>query len=248
MGMKVLRTKEHDDKTEHVQSIGEEGKLPSCDRDEFSSGYVNMVGIGSPVNPERYPELSDKRSHIRIIIGNNKETLCATTIPDNKICWSIQVQISKSKAKELQFRNSGWGPEAIDTTLKEFESFPWVFGGTMKEIFDVTPKDLISKVFLEEKVFQTWHHRRSVLIGDACHKILPGAGQGAVMAMKDAVVLANCLYNMKDQSLKSIKTAFKSYYRQRFPEAEIQLNNSANFSKLLFGQTLDQSEKSNLKK
>ncbi|KAF9992063.1 hypothetical protein BGZ80_008736, partial [Entomortierella chlamydospora] len=75
--------------------------------------------------------------------------------------------------------------------MKEYENFPCPYGGTMKDLFDTTPKHLISKIFLEEKVFQTWYHGRSVLIGDACHKLLPGGGEGAVMAMKDAVVLAN---------------------------------------------------------
>ncbi|KAF9347663.1 hypothetical protein BGX26_000865, partial [Mortierella sp. AD094] len=67
--------------------------------------------------------------------------------------------------------------ESIDDMLNQFQDFPCAFGGTMKEIFDATPKNLILKVFLEEKVFQTWYNGRSVLIGDACHKLLPGAGQ-----------------------------------------------------------------------
>ncbi|KAF9993998.1 hypothetical protein BGZ80_007955, partial [Entomortierella chlamydospora] len=124
----------------------------------------------------------------------------------------------------------------------------------MKEILDATPKNLISKVFLEEKVFQTWYDGRSVLIGDeseklevnsivlcrglnplACHKLLPGAGQGAVMAMKDAVVIANCIYNMKDLSDESIKSAFASYYRQRYPESENVIKTSSIFTKVMCG-------------
>jgi hypothetical protein len=40
------------------------------------------------------------------------------------------------------------------------------FGRTMGDLIDVTPKDSLSKVMLEEKLFQTWHHGRTVLIGD----------------------------------------------------------------------------------
>ncbi|KAF9999984.1 hypothetical protein BGZ80_006449, partial [Entomortierella chlamydospora] len=143
--------------------------------------------------------------------------------------------IPENKAKELHFRNSEWGPESIDDTLDQFQDFPCAFGGTMKEIFDTTPRNLVSKVFLEEKVFQTWYNGRSVLIGDACHKLLPGAGQGAVMAIKDAVVLANCIYNMKDLSDESIKTAFASYYRQRNLEAVNITKTSAIHTKMMFG-------------
>lgn len=39
---------------------------------------------------------------------------------------------------------------------------------------------------------------------------------GAVNAMQDAVILANCLYDLKDNTQKSITAAFKSYYDQRY--------------------------------
>jgi 2-polyprenyl-6-methoxyphenol hydroxylase-like FAD-dependent oxidoreductase len=40
---------------------------------------------------------------------------------------------------------------------------------------------------------ETWHTRRVVLLGDAAHAVAPHAGQGASMALEDAVVLAACL-------------------------------------------------------
>ncbi|KAF9347664.1 hypothetical protein BGX26_000866, partial [Mortierella sp. AD094] len=214
MGKKVLRTKEYDNKVTvycsdntaydcHIlvgadgaysavrqnmyKGLEEEGNLPLGDKEAFSIGYIH----------------------------DNSDSCYLVTAPDNQISWGIQIQIPESDAKEQNFRNSEWGPESIDDMLNQFQDFPCAFGGTMKDIFDATPKNLISKVFLEEKVFQTWYNGRSVLIGDACHKLLPGAGQGAVMAMKDAVVLANCIYSMRDISDKSIKTAFASYYRQQ---------------------------------
>jgi 2-polyprenyl-6-methoxyphenol hydroxylase-like FAD-dependent oxidoreductase len=38
-----------------------------------------------------------------------------------------------------------------------------------------------------------WHSGRAVLIGDAIHAISPNAGQGASLALEDAMVLAKCL-------------------------------------------------------
>ncbi|KAF9164504.1 hypothetical protein BGX21_002102 [Mortierella sp. AD011] len=264
MGKKVLYAKEHDNKVtlycsdntiyecdilvgadgvysavrqNMYKQLGEKGNLPLGDKDSFSIGYINMVGISTPLNLEKNPELSDKtRSHSRLVMGDNNDSCYVASVPDNQFCWAIQIQLSEDKAKELHFRNSEWGPESVEPMLNQFKDFPCAFGGTMKEIFDHTPKNLISKVFLEEKVFQTWYHGRSVLIGDACHKVLPGAGRGAVMAMKDAAVLANCIYNMKDNSDRSIKIAFASYYRQRYPEADETVKGSAFLTKVMSGQ------------
>ncbi len=38
-----------------------------------------------------------------------------------------------------------------------------------------------------------WHSARAVLLGDACHPMLPFLAQGAAMAIEDAWVLARCL-------------------------------------------------------
>lgn len=48
--------------------------------------------------------------------------------------------------------------------------------GTVAEIIDATPEDRISKVMLESKFFKAWYYERTVLLGDACHKVLPFAG------------------------------------------------------------------------
>lgn len=37
---------------------------------------------------------------------------------------------------------------------------------TIGDLIDVTPKEQINKVRLEEKIFETWHLGRIVLIGD----------------------------------------------------------------------------------
>lgn len=68
------------------------------------------------------------------------------------------------------FRNSEWGQEAAQAMCEEVKDFPIITGQgktfTLQDMMDRTPKELISKVMLEEKVFKTWYDRRTVLIGD----------------------------------------------------------------------------------
>ncbi|KAF9991755.1 hypothetical protein BGZ80_008929, partial [Entomortierella chlamydospora] len=57
------------------KQLGEKENLPLGDKDSFSIGYINMVGISTPSNPEKYPELSDKtRSHSRLVMGDNNDS------------------------------------------------------------------------------------------------------------------------------------------------------------------------------
>jgi 2-polyprenyl-6-methoxyphenol hydroxylase-like FAD-dependent oxidoreductase len=56
----------------------------------------------------------------------------------------------------------------------------------------------------------SWHRGRVVLMGDAAHAVGPHAGQGASMAIEDALVLAACL-----DAEPRIATAFARYERLR---------------------------------
>lgn len=72
-----------------------------------------------------------------------------------------------SRELESSFRNSEWGPEAAEAMCKEVRDFPVPRANmTIGDLIDATPKELISKVMLEEKIFDTWHGGRTVLLGD----------------------------------------------------------------------------------
>ncbi|KAF8938580.1 hypothetical protein EDD21DRAFT_120347 [Dissophora ornata] len=219
------------------RQMDEIGMLPLSDMEDFTIGYVTMVGVASPPRPEKYKQLKDNFSHYSQVLGGNKRSWGVTSVANNQICWTLSIQLSLKEAKALHFRSSGWGPETNDVMLKEFYDLPCPWGGKMAEIFDATPKDMISKVFLEEKLFETWHHGRTVLVGDACHKMLPGTGIGGADALQDAVVLTNCIHNMPDWSSQSIKAAFEEYHQQRFERVEDQFQRSGYTAKIMCGQT-----------
>jgi FAD-dependent urate hydroxylase len=61
----------------------------------------------------------------------------------------------------------------------------------------------------------TWHRGPLIIIGDAAHATAPSSGQGASMAIEDAVVLARCL-----RDLTEIPRAFTAYERLRRARVE----------------------------
>lgn len=61
----------------------------------------------------------------------------------------------------------------------------------------------------------TWHNDRMVIIGDAAHATSPSSGQGASMAIEDAIVLAKCLRDVPDPA-----DAFAAFDRLRRKRVE----------------------------
>ncbi|KAG0228360.1 hypothetical protein BGW42_002258 [Actinomortierella wolfii] len=108
--------------------------------------------------------------------------------------------------------------------------------GTVGRLIDATPVELISKVMLEEKFFKSWYSGRAVLIGDACHKLLPFAGQGAIQAFLDGISLANKLYDLKSTSTVDITAAFHAYKEERMPIAKSSISGSRSLGRLLHKQ------------
>lgn len=66
--------------------------------------------------------------------------------------------------------------------------------------------------------------------------MLPSAGQGAVNAMQDAVILANCLYDLESLEPEAISAALKDYQEQRYEHAKFQFEISRNNGKIMSGQ------------
>jgi FAD-dependent urate hydroxylase len=59
----------------------------------------------------------------------------------------------------------------------------------------------------------TWHRGPMIIVGDAAHATSPSSGQGASMAIEDAVVLAKCLRDLPDTQLAF--SAFEQLRRER---------------------------------
>ncbi|GHI03873.1 FAD-dependent oxidoreductase [Streptomyces cellostaticus] len=71
-----------------------------------------------------------------------------------------------------------------------------------------------------------WHAGRILLVGDAAHVASPATGQGASMALEDAVVLAKSLRDAPDPH-----TAFAMYEQYRRPRVEHNITVSGGISR-----------------
>ncbi|KAF9312948.1 hypothetical protein BG003_005775 [Podila horticola] len=92
----------------------------------------------------------------------------------------------------------------------------------LDNLIDKSPKHLISKITMEEKLFHAWHHQQTVLIGDGecCGAMHPIAGLGAVNEMQDAVTLANWLNILPaGPNLQEVEKCFQECRYEPYPLA-----------------------------
>ncbi|MFM9608645.1 FAD-dependent monooxygenase [Streptomyces niveiscabiei] len=63
-------------------------------------------------------------------------------------------------------------------------------------IIDSTPDGILGYPIYDMLTLPLWHRGKVCLVGDAAHATSPHVGQGASMAMEDAIVLAKCLRDL----------------------------------------------------
>ena len=103
-----------------------------------------------------------------------------------------------------------------DSNLKEIREKFSDFS-LLKKVFDTN--EVVKKWGLfEHNSINTWHKNRVVLLGDACHPILPYLAQGATQAIEDAFELSIRI----QQSFKNhdLGKELKNYTKNRAPRVE----------------------------
>ncbi|KAH7041662.1 hypothetical protein BKA57DRAFT_472403 [Linnemannia elongata] len=215
--------------------------LPKADQEELPFSCTCLVGQTEPLDVEQFPELKDPLAPYWVNLGEDKPyTWVLFSTYDKRICFMVLHHLDRTTsraAQEQRFRNSEnseWGPFAAQSMCDETRDFPIPIGidkKTLGDLYDRTPKDLISKVMLEEKIFMTWFSGRTVLLGDACHKLHPAGGQGAMTAMHDAMALANLIYALPSNSIKDIHQLFTDYQAERLPFVTEAFNSSRTLAK-----------------
>jgi salicylate hydroxylase len=105
--------------------------------------------------------------------------------------WQVESWTERGTHAELAHDFRGWHSDLHDILRRIDEPFKWAL--------------------MMREAMPHWSHRRVTLLGDACHPTLPFLGQGAVMAIEDAYVLAGCISQHADDHA----TAFARYEAER---------------------------------
>lgn len=84
------------------------------------------------------------------------------------------------------------GANPVDVEMSEIKTCYDGFHEDVQRIIDACPK-ATKWPLLTRDPLPLWSRGRIVLLGDACHPMKPHMGQGAGMAIEDAVILVRCI-------------------------------------------------------
>ncbi|KAF9408505.1 hypothetical protein BGZ76_005854 [Entomortierella beljakovae] len=76
--------------------------------------------------------------------------------------------------KEKELRTNWYTPSDVDIEekFKDIMDKQCAIGaGKVRDFIAQTPKEYVSAIDIQERLFRSWYHERIVLIGDACHQI-----------------------------------------------------------------------------
>jgi FAD-dependent urate hydroxylase len=170
------------------------------DRNAPKPSYVGLIGTGGQASgleiaptPNEFHMMFGKRAFWGHIVKG-----------DGSALWFANVISTKELSREelAAIPRAEWKQRLVDLFIDDKSPAKQIIAAT-KDCDDPT-----STYDMEPPA--TWHHGRMVLIGDAVHVTSPSSGQGASLAIEDALVLVRCL---RDRDKPS--EAFKVYQQLR---------------------------------
>jgi 2-polyprenyl-6-methoxyphenol hydroxylase-like FAD-dependent oxidoreductase len=165
-------------------------------------GYTDDPSL--PVSTDSYRMIQGKRAFFGY-----------TTSPRGETFWFARLPGPELTREEIAGTTlDGWRRRAAEFFTADNTPSKRIIEATWDEIIGGNAYDVPST--------PSWHRGPMVLVGDAAHAASPAAGQGASMALEDAVVLARCLRDLPRDD------AFETYVRIRRERVERLVATSAN--------------------
>lgn len=124
------------------------------------------------------------------------------TAPDGSVWWFANPP-RKTPVRPGEFTPAAWRAHLIEVFAADDLPAAAIIEATDVAVGPWNTDDL--------RRVPVWHSDRVVLAGDAAHAVAPSSGQGASMAIEDAVVLGRCLADRGDD----VRGALAAYEQAR---------------------------------
>ncbi|RSD19925.1 FAD-dependent oxidoreductase [Amycolatopsis eburnea] len=158
------------------------------DPDAPSPRYVPLLNTGGFAEGLALP---DEPGVLNMVFGK-RVFFCHVVSPDGRVWWFANpARKTEPTASELAgLAGEKLRAELLDLVSRDRTPATEIIRAT-RELYPAWPTYDFPSV-------PVWHRGRMVIIGDAAHATSPAAGQGASMAIEDAVTLAKCLRDVPE--------------------------------------------------
>lgn len=167
--------------------------------------YTGLLSIGGYSHSTTIPPTPDTQH----FVFGRRAFFGYLVRPSGEIWWFVNLARADEPSRtEL----AGTSTEAWKRRLLE------LFAGDpdrISEIIQATHSEIGAYTVHDLATIPAWHRGPVALLGDAAHATSPNAGQGASLAMEDALVVAKCLRDSPE-----VEGAFATYERLRRDRAE----------------------------
>lgn len=161
-------------------------------------GYWSWRGIAQYTLPKEY-------SHTASETWGHGQRFGIEPMGRGRVFWYATANAPEGKLGE----QSGWKKE-LQEKFKQWHS-------PIPELIEATASEAVLKhETIDRPPVRRWGKGRVTLLGDAAHPTTPNLGQGACMALEDAVVLAKCLAGDGE-----IAESLRRYESLRFKRTEM---------------------------
>lgn len=126
---------------------------------------------------------------------------------DGEVYWFNNLAAPAEHGRPETFSQAAWRQQLLDIHRDDQPLIGAIIGATEGPIGRYPIFDIPS--------LPRWHAGRVALVGDAAHATSPSAGQGAALALEDALALVQCL-----RDLPTPERAFATYEQLRRSRAE----------------------------
>ncbi|WP_344397629.1 NAD(P)/FAD-dependent oxidoreductase [Streptomyces vastus] len=171
-------------------------------------GYTAGAALAEEADDERFT-----------VVRGSAASFGHAVSPGGQTYWFARVAGEPLSAEEIAHGTPAQWRERLLPLLRE-DATP------AADIVAASTDDILATNATEIPPGAPWRSGRMLVIGDAAHAASPAAGQGASMAMEDAVILAKALRDTPDTD-----TALSVYETLRRPRVEHNTTVSGNISR-----------------
>lgn len=167
--------------------------------------YTGLLSLGGIA---RNPQVGPTPNAYHMIFGK-RAFFGYSARPSGEIYWFANVSRRDEPTRQelSSITPHAWKRELLDLFADD--------AGPAAMILESAGDELGAYPVYDMPTVPTWHQGPMALAGDAAHATSPSSGQGASIAMEDAIVLAKCLRDIPDH-----ETAFATYVQLRRSRVE----------------------------